>query len=224
MYHSIIGLLDTRQSNLSNKTTLSLSVRASFITVQDKSVTCWLEAGLRLKPPRCALKMEWPIRCLSPWYFYFLNNGLIYTDFLGGTIVKNLPAYAGDTRDNLWIRKIPWNRKWQPVPLFLPGEFHEQRRLTSYSPWGLKESNTTEQRHTHIHDLCSETAAAKSHLSCPTLCDPIVGSPPGFPVPGILQARILKLPFPPPGDLPDLGIKPRDQTRVFSIVDRCSTV
>ena len=35
-------------------------------------------------------------------------------------------------------------------------------------------------------------AAAKSLQSCPTLCDPIVGSPPGSPVPGILQARILE--------------------------------
>ena len=35
-------------------------------------------------------------------------------------------------------------------------------------------------------------AAAKSLQSCPTLCDPIDGSPPGSPVPGILQARILE--------------------------------
>ena len=35
-------------------------------------------------------------------------------------------------------------------------------------------------------------AAAKSLQSCPTLCDPIDGSPPGFSVPGILQARILE--------------------------------
>ena len=35
-------------------------------------------------------------------------------------------------------------------------------------------------------------AAAKSHQSCPTLCDPIDGSPPGFPIPGILQARTLE--------------------------------
>ena len=35
-------------------------------------------------------------------------------------------------------------------------------------------------------------AAAKSLKSCPTLCDPIDGSPPGFPVPGILQARTLE--------------------------------
>ena len=38
----------------------------------------------------------------------------------------------------------------------------------------------------------SLVATAKSLQSCPTLCDPIDGSPPGFPVPGILQARILE--------------------------------
>jgi len=36
------------------------------------------------------------------------------------------------------------------------------------------------------------TATAKSLQSCPTLCDPIEGSPPGSPVPGILQARTLE--------------------------------
>ena len=35
-------------------------------------------------------------------------------------------------------------------------------------------------------------AAAKSLQSCPTLCDPIESSPPGYPVPGILQARTLE--------------------------------
>ena len=42
-------------------------------------------------------------------------------------------------------------------------------------------------------------AVAKSLQSCPTLCDPIDGSPPGSPAPGILQARTLEwLPFPSP--------------------------
>ena len=38
-------------------------------------------------------------------------------------------------------------------------------------------------------------AAAKSPQSCPTLCDPIDGSPPGSPIPGILQARVLELEY-----------------------------
>uniref|UniRef100_A0A8C6FPU7 Translationally-controlled tumor protein n=1 Tax=Moschus moschiferus TaxID=68415 RepID=A0A8C6FPU7_MOSMO len=44
--------------------------------------------------------------------------------------------------------------------------------------------------------------------SCPTLCDPVICSLLGFSVHGILQARILGLPFPSPGDLPDPGIEP----------------
>ena len=40
--------------------------------------------------------------------------------------------------------------------------------------------------------LFATAAAAKSFQSCPTLCDPIDGSPPGSPVPGILQARTLE--------------------------------
>ena len=47
-------------------------------------------------------------------------------------------------RFNPWVRKIPWRRKWQPTPVFLPGEFHGQRSLVGYSPWGCKESDTTE--------------------------------------------------------------------------------
>ena len=35
---------------------------------------------------------------------------------------------------NPWVRKIPWRRKWQPTPLFLPGKSHRQRNLEGYSP------------------------------------------------------------------------------------------
>ena len=40
--------------------------------------------------------------------------------------------------------KIPWSRKWQPTPVFLPGEFYGQRRLVGYSLWGRKELGMTE--------------------------------------------------------------------------------
>ena len=43
-----------------------------------------------------------------------------------------------------------------------------------------------------LHFAAAAAAAAKSLQSCPTLCDPIDGSPPGSPVPGILQARTLE--------------------------------
>ena len=37
-----------------------------------------------------------------------------------------------------WVRKIPWRRRWQPTPVFLPGKSHGQRNLSGYSPWGHK--------------------------------------------------------------------------------------
>ena len=49
-------------------------------------------------------------------------------------MVKNLPVMH-ETR----------TREWLPTPVFLPGEFHGQRSLSGYSPWGHKELNTTEQ-------------------------------------------------------------------------------
>ena len=39
---------------------------------------------------------------------------------------------------DLWVRKIPWRKKWQPPPVFLPGKPHGQRSLAGYSPWGCK--------------------------------------------------------------------------------------
>ena len=54
----------------------------------------------------------------------------------------------GRFRFNLWVGKIPWSRKWQPLPVFLPGKFHGQRSLAGYSPWCHKELDTTE--HTHV--------------------------------------------------------------------------
>ena len=61
-------------------------------------------------------------------------------------VIKNLPANAGEMRRGLipGSGKIPWSRAWQPTPVFLPGESYGQRSLVGYSPWGHKESDTTE--------------------------------------------------------------------------------
>ena len=48
------------------------------------------------------------------------------------------------------------------------------------------------QRHSLLGRKTAAATAAKSLQSCPTLCDPIDGCPPGSPVPGILQARTLE--------------------------------
>ena len=71
---------------------------------------------------------------------YFIN----YISFIvkEGTsqvilVVKNLPTNAGDVRDTCLIPgsgRFPWRRKWQPTPVFLPGESHGQRSLVGYGP------------------------------------------------------------------------------------------
>ena len=62
-----------------------------------------------------------------------------------GSNGKNLPAKCIRPRFGPWIRKIPWRREWLPSPVYLPGEFHGQRRLESYSPWGRRESDPIER-------------------------------------------------------------------------------
>ena len=51
------------------------------------------------------------------------------------------------------VWKIPWRRKWQPTPVFLPGESNGQRSLVGCSPRGRKESDTTERLHSLTHSL-----------------------------------------------------------------------
>ena len=61
----------------------------------------------------------------------------------GGSAGKVSACNEGDRFDS-WVRKIPWRRKWQPAPAFLPGKSHGQRSLAGCSPWGGKELDAVE--------------------------------------------------------------------------------
>ena len=76
-------------------------------------------------------------------HLLFLRSGV---GFPGGTSGKESACWCRRCRRNWlysWVRKIPWNRKWQLAPVFLPGKFHGQRSLANYSPWGRKEWDRT---------------------------------------------------------------------------------
>ena len=75
------------------------------------------------------------------WYTYCF----LFCAMMVSQMVKNLPEICRRPRFERWIGKIPWRREWLPTPVFLPGEVHGQRSLAGYSPWGLKQSDTTEQ-------------------------------------------------------------------------------
>ena len=64
--------------------------------------------------------------------------------------LKCLPAVQ-----ETWVQSLgwedPWRRKWQPTPVFLPGESHGWRSLVGYSPRGRKELDTTEWQLSNLH-------------------------------------------------------------------------
>ena len=86
-----------------------------------------------------------------------------------------------------WVRAIPGighGFGWGDV--FRQGNFLSGLAVLVPSFWRMW------MLHHNLHYIYAAAAAAKSFQSCPTLCDPIDGSPPGSPIPGILQARTLE--------------------------------
>ena len=57
-------------------------------------------------------------------------------------MVKNLPAMQ-ETQVQSLSREDPLEKGMATTPVFLPGEFHGQRSLAGYGPWGRQESDTT---------------------------------------------------------------------------------
>ena len=71
----------------------------------------------------------------------FSTPYVISTAFLVAQMVICLQCKR--PRFDSWVGKIPWSGKWQPTPVFLPGESHGQRSLAGYRTCGHKESDTT---------------------------------------------------------------------------------
>ena len=70
------------------------------------------------------------------FYIYFRFVRATQKQLLCYTLKYTVPSSS--------VGKIPWRRKWQPAPVFLPGKSHRQSGLAGYSPWGRKESDTTQ--------------------------------------------------------------------------------
>ena len=85
--------------------------------------------------------------CVDFW-LQLLDSSNFALGFPGGSVGKESTCQC---RYCAWVGKILWRRKWQPTPVFLPGESYGQRSLLGDSPWGRKESDTTEQRKTVLH-------------------------------------------------------------------------
>ena len=80
--------------------------------------------------------------------FYYLSPS-----FPGGTVGKESACQCKRGKRlefDPWISKVLWRRKWQPTPVFFPGESHGERSLVGNSSWGHRELDMTEHVHTHI--------------------------------------------------------------------------
>ena len=89
----------------------------------------WLEARYKVKYLKCICLMVFP----------------------GGSNGQKICLQCRRPGFDPWVWKIPLKRVL-PMPVFLPGEFHGQRTLVGYSPWGRKETDMTE-RLIHIHTV-----------------------------------------------------------------------
>ena len=65
--------------------------------------------------------------------------------FPGGSDGKESACNAGDVVFDPWVGKVLCRREWLSTPVFLPGEFHRQKSLMGYSPWGCKDSDKTKR-------------------------------------------------------------------------------
>ena len=84
--------------------------------------------------------------CLSPFRLLYQNTSGLPRWLSGKEPSCQCRSYRS-CRFDPWVGKILWRRKWQPTPVFLPGESHEQGNLVGSSPWGPKELDMI---HTHI--------------------------------------------------------------------------
>ena len=101
---------------------------------------------------------------------------LLFTWGLVVQTVKRLPAMR-ETRVRFLGWEDPWRRKWQSTPELFAGKSHGWRSLIGYSPWGCKESDTTERFHFHFQTMVEVmkimvTSFKRSHAGTDTVSAP----------------------------------------------------
>ena len=104
-------------------------------------------------PPQFTDKAHQPIETCDFFkkHVIFPRNLTQPLGFPGGSEVKAPACKVGDPGSIPGSGRSPGEGKWQPTPVFLPGESHGWRSLVGYSPRGRKESDATEWLHFHFN-------------------------------------------------------------------------
>ena len=109
-----------------------------------------------------------PLLASQHFFFFFLTKLPLW---LSG---KASACQSRTCQFDPWVRKFPWHRKWQPIPVFLPGKYHGQRSPEGYSSWACKRfrhnwATKQQQRHKLAWDFekrvkqCTNFSAACGH-------------------------------------------------------------
>ena len=88
------------------------------------------------------------------------------TDFLLDFVLCLLCLLNRRCMFSPWVRKIPWRKKWQLTPGFLPEKSYGQRSLVGYSAWGCKESAMALRlRNNCVHSISKGCERNITHLA-----------------------------------------------------------
>ena len=114
-----------------------------FIVVTDNQVTQGRSWGIKMLQSVEVFIQSYNLLIAKFTHIYFLRASLV------AQRLKCLPPMQ-ETRVRSLGREDPLEKKMASTPVFLPGESHGRRSLVGYSPWGRKESDTTERLHLHL--------------------------------------------------------------------------
>ena len=117
---------------------------------------CWFKFATRWSKKmnfHNKLDQKYPKHQFKLFTFRIWENGWYTLTWWNSIEQRKWINYSYTIRPGLnpWIGKIPWRREQLLTPVFLREEFHGQKSLAGYSPWGYKESDMTEQLST-AHD------------------------------------------------------------------------
>ena len=194
-----LGLQGDPTSPSQRKSVLNIHWKDGCWSWSSNTLATWCEELTHLKRPWCweRLKLgegddrEWESWMVSPtqWTWVWVNSGCWWWTGRPGALLSmgsqsqtQLSDWTELRRVNVIIPSSTW------VGALIPAEFKGTICIIMYYVLLYMPCKRTRTLLYH----CTAAAAAKSLQSCLTLCDPIDGSPPGSPVPGILQARTLE--------------------------------
>ena len=131
----------------------------------------WKEKGQFVRGNLESRNLITKAKCIEMFYYYFLIQITNTWGFAGGWVGKESACNAGNAgkcKFGPWVRKIPWRRKWQPTPIFLPG-----RILWTEEPGGLQSIGSqrvgqdwNDGTHTHTQEIKSSPRVCPQLVCC----------------------------------------------------------